>query len=1078
MKSILHACEPREDIIKGAFNPEIFTASLSEIIRFYRGESPGIHPLYTDARAFFEEATYPTDGLRMVLSEVFGRLSGDNTVPAIHRLETAFGGGKTHTLIACAHLGFKGNELSSVTEPLLAGIPLHAPKEVFVAGVAGDEIPVHKPKGPELTPYTLWGEIAYQMGGEALYQAVEDEAASNAAPGKNYFDTVFGGKKVLLMLDELAQYAARLSASRPDGADQLAAFLMSLHGYARTHPGMSILLTLASASDAFAAQTQRLAGLLSKVLGREVTTDDALTIGQDALGGVSSVVARDATPVVPVQAAEISRVLAKRLFTGIDTSAAEAVADAYQALYAKNISLLPDEVTRADYRDRMVSHYPFHPALIDFLNNKLATSEGFQGTRGVLRVLALAVRNLWKKGVDVPMIHTCHLDMRDPRIISEMVARTGSGELLPILNADIGSADTAQIEGGRSNAELADARNPHPEGWPMHEYAWKTVFLHSLVGRNQGLESNLFGINEQNTLLEVSFPGLTPPQVSEALKEISRSAFYLRYNQGRYYASLEPSVNIALAKIRGNIPPEDVDQALDATARKVVRSDVKTFHVVHDVAAPEHIPDNQGKPVLALVSLNAGRLNIEECITTAGPNKPRIEQNNTLLLAPETVSTRLTDDDQADLFGTVTSPAEAAKKRLRDLARSVLAMRRLKRNPQNYSIHPRQLEKEEFTQRYSEREKALETSVTEAYRSLWYPSANGKIVQKEIRTAGGEGGVSVLEQIRKTLLEEGELLTSEHCAQSHLIDLKTRFFSQGDTIAVSKLKQNFSRLRSWPILDAPVVLDQLIRAGINRGMWCLFRMGSDESDKPELFHSRETGELPLNLELDPDCSLVTMEGARQRGWTKDAAPDVPRIEGWIRQEMREKKISRIRGIAESLKEQYGEVPEPSLNKAIIQLVQGERIMAFKGDPDQTQKPNLISKEGVTLYVPELDDVVITPSLAAEKGWRTVKKKGLHLSGREGAERLLPLLRQIGSLYQRGGKSVIDQLDLVDMDLPRGGKLRLAVTGAPPDSMKDLGELFEVLSNLVRTADATEAYLDIHDPQPDCPFVEKLQKEQR
>jgi len=230
MKSILQACEPREDIIKGTFNPEIFTASLSEIIRFYRGEAPGIHPLYTDARTFFEEAAYPTDGLRMVLSEVFGRLSGDNTVPAIHRLETAFGGGKTHALIACAHLGFKGNELSSVTEPSLGGIPLHAPKEVFVVGVAGDEIPVHKPKGPELTPYTLWAKIAYQMGGEALYQAIEDEAASNAAPGKNYFDTVFGGKKVLLMLDELAQYAARLSASRPDGADQLAAFLMSLQG--------------------------------------------------------------------------------------------------------------------------------------------------------------------------------------------------------------------------------------------------------------------------------------------------------------------------------------------------------------------------------------------------------------------------------------------------------------------------------------------------------------------------------------------------------------------------------------------------------------------------------------------------------------------------------------------------------------------------------------------------------------------------------------------------------------------------------------------------------------------------------
>lgn len=1076
MKSILESCKPREDIIKGTFNPEIFTASLSEIISFYRGESPGIHPVYTDGQTFLKEATYPTDGLRMVLSEVFGRLSGDNTLPAIHRLETAFGGGKTHTLIACAHLGFKGNTLSSVAEDLLNGITLHAPEEVSVVGVAGDEIPIHKPRGPELNPYTLWGEIAYQLGGETLYQAVEEEAESNAAPGKNYFNTVFGARKVLVLLDELAQYAARLSAARPDGADQLAAFLMSLHGYARTHPGISILLTLASASDAFATQTHSLAELLSKVLGREVSADDALSIGQDAVSGVSSVVARDATSVVPVQAAEISRVLAKRLFTDIDTSAAEAVADDYQALYAKNVSNLPDEATRADYRGRMVDHYPFHPALINFLNNKLATSEGFQGTRGVLRVLALAVRNLWRNQIEVPLIHTCHLDMREPRMISEMVARTGAGDLISILNADIGTADTSsQIEGGQSNAQLADVRNPHPEGWPMHEYTWKTVFLHSLVGRNQGLESNLFGINEQDTLLEVSFPSLTPPQVSEALKEISRSAFYLRYNQGRYYASLDPSVNIALAKIRRNIPQEDVEQALDATARKVVSTDIRTFHVVHDVAAPDHIPDKQGKPVLAMVSLNAGQVNIEECVTTAGPNTPRIEQNNILLLVPETVSTRLKEDEQGALFSEMASPAEAAKKRLYDLARTVLAMRRLKRNPQNYSIHPKKLEEDEFTQRYSEREKALETSVTESYRSLWYPSANGKIVQKEIRTAGGEGGVSVLEQIRKTLLEESELLTSEHTTQSYLTNLKKNFFARGDTVAISKLRENFNRLRSWPILDSPAVLDQLIRAGVSRGMWCLFRMGGDESAKPELFYSRETGELPLDLDLDQDCSLVTMEGARKRGWTKDAAPNLQRIEGWIKQQIREKQISRVQEIADSIKNQYGEVPEQSFNKAITQLVQGERAIAFQGEPDQEKKPNLISGAEGVFYTPEPNDVLITPSKAAEKGWKTIKTPGVHLSGREGAEKLFPLLRQIGSLYQKGGKSTIDQLDLVDMELPKGGKLRLLLTEIPPDSIKDLGELFEVLANLVQMGDTTEVYLDIKDRQPDCPFVEKIEK---
>ena len=180
----------------------------------------------------------------MVISEVFSRLSGDNTAPAIHRLETAFGGGKTHTLIACTHLAYKGKEAAGFVGDIINEDQLPNPGEISVAAVAGDEISVQKPKGTRLVPYTLWGEIAFQLGGEALYGQVEEDAVSPAAPGKNYFETVFEDRKVLLMVDELAQYAARLSAAMPDGGNQLAAFLMSLHGYTRTRSGMAILLTL------------------------------------------------------------------------------------------------------------------------------------------------------------------------------------------------------------------------------------------------------------------------------------------------------------------------------------------------------------------------------------------------------------------------------------------------------------------------------------------------------------------------------------------------------------------------------------------------------------------------------------------------------------------------------------------------------------------------------------------------------------------------------------------------------------------------------------------------------------------
>jgi hypothetical protein len=422
---------------------------------------------------------------------------------------------------------------------------------------------------------------------------VKADATSYAAPGRNYFEAVLGNRKVLILLDELAQYAARLVPAIPDGGDQLAAFLMGRHGYARTHAGIAVVLTLASQVDAFAQPTQTLTRLLSEVQGQEVAEDTARGIVHRATSGVRSVVARDAVTVIPVQAAEIAKVLAKRLFTDIDQQAAWETAEAYMVMCHRSAAALPDRASREDFCEAMVAHYPFHPTFIEFLNQKLTTVETFQGTRGVLRVLALAVRSLWQDKQDIPMFHTCHLNLRDARIVSELIGRTGSNDLLPVLNTDVGGADTATLNTGRSRAELVDRKNPHPAGFPLHEYTWKTVFLHSLVGRGEELGSPLFGITEREALFEVAFPGMTPPQVETALQAIEGSdgAFYLRLHQGRYYASLDPSETRALASIRGAILLEQVHEILAATARKVVQASAGPFDVSPDVAAPEDIPN-------------------------------------------------------------------------------------------------------------------------------------------------------------------------------------------------------------------------------------------------------------------------------------------------------------------------------------------------------------------------------------------------------------------------------------------------------------------------------------------------------
>ena len=1076
MLSVLDSCQPRQEILAGTFNPEVFTASLAPIIEFYRTGRQRIDSVYADARSFFGEATFPTQGLRTTLSEVFARIAGDMSVPAIHRLETAFGGGKTHTLIACTHIAFKGRELADVTSGLIDPDLLPDPNSVAVAGVAGDEIPVHKPRGKDLIPYTLWGEIAYQIGGEALYGEVESEAASFAAPGKPFLDKVLGGRKALIMLDELAQYAARLEAARPDGASQLSAFLMTLHGYARNNPGIAIVLTLASATDAFAKQTEKLAQLISQVRGQEVSQDEALSLGDQAVRGVTSVVAREAVQVIPVHGTEIASVLAKRLFVSIDRKAAELTADEYMQMYRRNSESLPDEASTEGFRDRMVASYPFHPTLVDFLNHKLAVAENFQGTRGVLRVLSLAVRTLWQKRQHVPMIHACHLDLRSDRVVNEILGRTGSSDLMFVLNADIGSVDTGSLEGGRSNAEIADERNRHPEGHPMYEYTWKTVFLHSLVGRSEGISSNIFGLTEAEALFATSFPGLTPPQVRMALEEIGNSAYYLRFDQGKYFAGEEPTINSVLARIRRSVRTEEVRELINATARKLFGDRVGSFHVEHDVSAPEHVPDGKDRLVLAIVSPTADSIDVEAIITTVGPNRPRMQQNTVILLVPDTVAVK-GESEQTLLEPERPTRALEVRQHLETTARAVRAMRLLSADPQRYGVNPARLDDPDFKRRKSEREHALHVNAAQVYSRFFYPSAQGgKILSRHIRTAGGEGGVPFGEEIRNALIEAGELLTERHTAQSDLMNMQQLVFRSGDVISVRTLLSNFLNLRAWPMLEEKRVLEQILRAGVQKGTWCVFRMEDQGSDRlAEIFH--EGREVPMSVDLlQGDYSLVSVQGARQRRWL-DATPGID-VRSAVRDAVSRMGAAYVCDVIKAVVEEAGDVPEQQVLDEVRDMIRQGLACGYEGSPDQAEPPELMHRTNAVLYVPDPDHVVILPSVVRERGWDQETRPVFDLSGSDAVEKLKALVHRIGSIYNRGATTTISELAIDDILLPGGGVLGVRLYNATPQTMKALDEFFQVLGLIIQRADVRDGLIRIDNPDEACPLMREFQQVRR
>lgn len=1070
MRSIMNTCTPRPDIIQGTFNPEIFTASLSSVIQFYRNNDDQLDTLYTNADLFFGEATYPTEGLKNILATALGRVAGDSSLPATQRLETSFGGGKTHALIALTHLGFKGKTLVNITGDLVPEDILPDPAEVFVVGVAGDELPVHRSQGASLVPYTLWGEIAHQIGGEALYSQVREEVSSHAAPGSPYFNRVLGGRKGIIMLDELAQYAARLQAARPDGSSQLAAFLMGLLGYARNHPGISLVITLASTNDAFSKQTGQLVDLISKVKGEEISEEDVQDIVQGADKDVQSVVSRDATTVVPVHKGEISRVLSKRLFVEINADAGLETAQAYLDMYKMYQDALPQMASRDEYKQTMADHYPFHPSFINFLNGKMATIENFQGTRGVLRILALAVRNLWEKQVDTPMIHTCHLDMKNARTVNELIGRTGSGDLLPILNTDIGGPDTESLSSGKSYAERWDAENPHPAGIPFHVLTWKTVFLHSLVGRGEGFSSNLFGIPETEALLEVSQPALTPPQVKKALDQIEDSAQYLRFEHNRYYASLEPTINRALSSIRETISRDHIADLVTSNTRNVVKSDNGLFSVYNAVEVSENIEDKNNKPALGLIAINAESLSAEDMVTHYGQNRPRMNQNLVFLLFPKTVR------ESGEVWSSEKEKnAQETLARIYGLAQTVLAMGKLKNKPEDYGITAAMLANQNFDRKFKEKRNGLLTAITQAYNGLWFPAASGHVTRKEITTAGGEGGTAVIEEIRRVLTQEGELIAAAD-ARTHetCIALKNLFFEGGPVPRVSEIREHFAAKRHWPILENMGLLDEIIKKGVENGTWCLFRMG--DSPTPEKFYSRDTEPIPLNVELSSqDWSIITLAEAQKRNWGPKRI-DTEKVKKVLSEYVQSNETVLAGESIQGVKEDYGEIPEEKNKECIADLVRKGAMGVYTGTSEQTEKPaDLTFGKGAMVTVIHPDQVLISAAEIGRRGWAEEGSATFTLTGRQGADKIFPLLKRLSSIYNRGGKSRIDSLEMVDLELPNGGNATISLENVSPEDVESLDEFFEIIGDVLKKGEHTEIDLEITEPEEGCSLIEELEK---
>src|ERR1017187_8132312 len=359
---------PHPDVLNGTFQQSEFAADLAAV------RTGKATPEYGDAKAFYER-TFITEGMGRLLTQVSQRLNGKGGEPVI-QLQTAFGGGKTHTLLAVYHLASRGCPLGE-----LVGIPAlldHAGLlDVPQAQIAVLDGTAHAPGQPwkhgNQTIRTLWGELAWQLGQAEGFALVGESDANGTSPGKDVLCTLLARyAPSVVLLDELVVYIRQFVESQPLSGgtyDSNLSFIQSLTEAAKLVPNAVVLASLPE-SDSQAGGPRGVAAL-------------------KALEAVFNRVQALWKTVAPEEAFEIVR---RRLFEKIrDAKARDQVCRAFADAYVAEGSKVPQETQESRYFDRMMQSYPIHPEVFAQLYEEWTTIDGFQRTRGVLKLMAKVI---------------------------------------------------------------------------------------------------------------------------------------------------------------------------------------------------------------------------------------------------------------------------------------------------------------------------------------------------------------------------------------------------------------------------------------------------------------------------------------------------------------------------------------------------------------------------------------------------------------------------------------------------------------------------------------------------------------
>ena len=540
---------PHEDVRSGGFQQAEFAADLWQV---HLGEGSDE---YRDPVEFFRR-TYLTESLNKLLVGGIERLAGRGGDPVV-QLQTNFGGGKTHSMLALYHL-FSDVPPASLpgVESLLSDSGVTELPSVQRVVLVGNKIspgnPVTKQDGTVIR--TLWGEIAWQLGGSEAYSriAADDERASN--PGDRLRELFNDYGPCLILIDEWVAYARQLhdDADLPGGDFETHfTFAQALTEAARSSNNCLLLISLPASDGASSPQSQADDVEVGGIRGRE------------ALERLRNVIGRVESSWRPATAEEGFEIVRRRLFESLagpdEYRSRDVTARAFSELYNSDGDEFPLECRQADYERRIQDAYPIHPEIFDRLYEDWSTLVNFQRTRGVLRLMAAVIHSLWEVGDRSPLILPSTIPIDDVRVQSELT-RYLSDNWTPIIAGDVDGPNSLpmRIDNEVSNlGKLSATRR-----------AARTIYLGSAPTSNTSQR----GLEDRRVKLGCVMPGESPQVFGDAVRRLAAGATYLYQDGPRYWYATQPTV-AKLADDRANQLVRDPD-AVHAELERRLQKDL------------------------------------------------------------------------------------------------------------------------------------------------------------------------------------------------------------------------------------------------------------------------------------------------------------------------------------------------------------------------------------------------------------------------------------------------------------------------------------------------------------------------